>query len=125
MNIRATILVCSLSLISLAGKTQTADRSVLNFEFLGIPVIYSTNPFTGLRYSADLAECSIQDFVNKLNSREHQTLINSLLNFRDKEKLDDWLYYQLIRRAAQQLSPKAENYYSYTIYKWFLLTKSG
>jgi hypothetical protein len=39
--------------------------------------------------------------------------------------LNDWLYYQLIRRTAQQISPKAANYYRYTLYKWFLLTKSG
>jgi hypothetical protein len=35
------------------------------------------------------------------------------------------MYYQLIRRAAQQIAPKSENYFRYTLYKWFLLAKSG
>ncbi|MEI9809952.1 MAG: hypothetical protein WDO16_19955 [Bacteroidota bacterium] len=35
------------------------------------------------------------------------------------------MYYQLIRKTAQKISPKAENYPRYTLYKWFLLTRSG
>jgi hypothetical protein len=31
----------------------------------------------------------------------------------------------LIRKTTQQISPKVENYNRYTLYKWFLLSKSG
>lgn len=31
----------------------------------------------------------------------------------------------MIRRTAEQLSPKQANYSRYTLYKWFLLAKSG
>jgi len=47
------------------------------------------------------------------------------LLFKERNNLNDWLYYQLIRKTAQQISPKADNYYRYTLYKWFLLCKSG
>lgn len=39
--------------------------------------------------------------------------------------MDDWLYYQLIRKTAQSISPKASNYQRYTLYKWYFLSKSG
>ena len=67
----------------------------------------------------------IRSFYSKVNSGKYQLLIDSLLAYKEKHQLNDWLYYQLIRRTAQQISPKAENYARYTLYKWFLLIKSG
>jgi hypothetical protein len=52
-------------------------------------------------------------------------LINQLISIKKELNLSDWLYYQLVRHTAQQISPKIDNYYRYTLYKWFLLTKSG
>src|SRR5690606_17314332 len=52
-------------------------------------------------------------------------LVEALLEHRTNHKLNDWLYYQLVRRVAQQLSPKGNNYIQYTLYKWFLMVKSG
>ena len=124
MRIKGIILFCGLILVHICGKTQPGSQ-VLSFNFLGTSVVMPANPFPALRYTVALTENSIQDFYKKLNSTDYQPLIDHLLNYRDKEKLDDWLYYQLIRKTAQQISPKAENYFSYTIYKWFLLTKSG
>jgi hypothetical protein len=52
-------------------------------------------------------------------------VIKALTSYKAQFKLDDWLYYQLIRKTVQQISPKAENYHRYTLYKWFFLTQSG
>jgi hypothetical protein len=43
----------------------------------------------------------------------------------DLRKLNDWFTYQLIRRTAQQLSPKASDYERYTMMKWWLLSNMG
>jgi hypothetical protein len=48
-----------------------------------------------------------------------------MLAYKEVHHLSDWFYYQLIRRAAQQVAPKADNYARYTLYKWFFLTRSG
>ena len=61
----------------------------------------------------------------KVNQSNYQPLIGSLLSYKEKYKLNDWLYYQLVRRVAQQISPKEENYARYTFYKWFMLAQSG
>jgi hypothetical protein len=55
----------------------------------------------------------------------YRPLIDSLSGYKAKYKLNDWLYYQLVRRVAQQISPKEENYARYTFYKWFMLAQSG
>lgn len=72
-----------------------------------------------------LTPSRINRFFLKVNSGNYQPLIDSLLAYKEKHQLNDWFYYQLIRRIAQQISPKADNYSRYTLYKWFLLSKSG
>lgn len=61
----------------------------------------------------------------KISDAHYQPLIDSLLAYKQKYELNDWLYYQLVRRVAQQISPKEQNYARYTFYKWFMLVKSG
>jgi len=68
---------------------------------------------------------SLKYGLQQLNAAGYQPLIDSLLSYRKKNSVNDWLYYQLIRKTAQQLSPKQTDYLKYTLYKWFLLSKSG
>jgi hypothetical protein len=60
-----------------------------------------------------------------LDAGNWQPVLSALTRFREAHRLDDWFYYQLIRKAAQNIAPKAENYHRYTLYKWFFLCKSG
>lgn len=71
------------------------------------------------------SEESVKAFYQTVKAAEYRPLIDSLLAYKEKHQLNDWLYYQLIRKTAQQISPKADNYTRYTLYKWFLLSKSG
>jgi hypothetical protein len=72
-----------------------------------------------------LSEQSVKLFYKKINEGNYQSIVDSLINYKEKHQLNDWLYYQLVRKVAQQISPKAENYSRYTLYKWFLMAKSG
>ncbi|WP_162996639.1 hypothetical protein [Mucilaginibacter celer] len=72
-----------------------------------------------------LTSKDVKVFYSQLNLSTYQSLIDSLKAFQQRYELSDWLYYQLIRKTAQQISPKENNYARYTLYKWFLLTKSG
>lgn len=67
----------------------------------------------------------IEIYCSQIQEIEFRGLVDDLKQFREAHKLDDWLYYQLIRRIADQLAPKQSNYYLYTIYKWYLLKASG
>jgi hypothetical protein len=75
--------------------------------------------------SASPSPSAIKAFYTQINKGDYKGLVDSLLAYKQEHQLNDWLYYQLIRRTAQQISPKNENYARYTMYKWFLLAKSG
>jgi hypothetical protein len=51
--------------------------------------------------------------------------LTALSRYREEHRPDDWLFYQLVRKVAQYISPKGDNYYRYTFYKWWFLTQSG
>jgi hypothetical protein len=68
---------------------------------------------------------SIEKFYNKLLVAVNDSLLKKMLWYKEYYNLDDWLYYQLIRKLAQCVSPKGENYNRYTLYKWFLMMRSG
>lgn len=62
---------------------------------------------------------------DKANNGKYRLILDTLLAYKKSHQLNDWLYYQLIRKTAEAISPKKENYERYTFYKWFLLGKSG
>lgn len=70
-------------------------------------------------------EKEIAAYSLSMQDHSFNELIDSLKHFRTRNHLDDWLYYQLIRRIADQLAPKAADYTLYTLYKWYLLSLSG
>lgn len=74
---------------------------------------------------AALTEQDLKEGLEQLQQSAYQPLIDSLLAYQEKYKLNDWLYYQLIRKVAQQISPKELSYGRYTLYKWYMLAKSG
>ena len=80
---------------------------------------------TFVDFTDTLSDQTIQAFYKKVSDSHFEEVVNSLVHYRQQYKLDDWLFYQLIRKTAQSISPKADNYHRYTLYKWFFLCKSG
>ena len=76
-------------------------------------------------FPSTVSNTAILNAYIHLNSSNFKPLLDSLLTYKKEHQLNDWLYYQLVRRIAQQLSPKEVNYGAYTLYKWFILVKSG
>jgi hypothetical protein len=75
--------------------------------------------------SSPVSQEEFEAYCRQIPEASFAGLVNDLKEFREGHKLDDWLYYQLIRRIADQLAPKTANYHLYTIYKWYLLKASG
>jgi hypothetical protein len=97
----------------------------LRFEFLGDSLQIEADSSIAVPFAGELSAASIRSFYEKINGSKYQSLVSSLQTIREERKLDDWLFYQLVRKTAQQLAPKADNYYRYTLFKWFLMVKSG
>lgn len=60
-----------------------------------------------------------------LSNKKTIKLQEELESYRSKNKLDDWFYFQLLRRISQKIISKYENYSGYTLIKYFLLHQSG
>lgn len=106
-----------------AGYSQ--DLQKVHFDFYGDPIDLPFNQSSFVNFTDSLSDQSIQAFYQKMTESHFESVIQSLLSFKEKNRPDDWLYYQLIRKTAQSISPKADNYQRYTLYKWYFLCKTG
>ncbi|WPU92030.1 hypothetical protein SNE25_22175 [Mucilaginibacter sabulilitoris] len=120
--IKYLVVVLMLTANNLYGQDSSRRFS---FEFYEGTFNTAADTSIIINSSLKFSSAGINAFYNRLNAGKYQSVINDLLNFKEKYQLNDWLYYQLIRRTAQQISPKEDNYGNYTMYKWFLLSKSG
>ncbi|WP_051189319.1 hypothetical protein [Daejeonella oryzae] len=102
-----------------------SKNRILSFEFYEGTINIELDSSMIVEFNNHVNELSIQAFYNSLSSAKSEPVIAALKSYKEKHQLNDWLYYQLIRKTAQQISPKAENYPRYTLYKWFFLSKSG
>lgn len=121
--IGSLVLVFSMLILPVQGKAGSSRT--LQFDFYGHSI---TVPFDGsldIPFNTTPTSQSIQSFYNSINAAKYKPVVEALLAFKKQYALNDWFYYQLIRKTAQQVSPKADNYPRYTLYKWFLLGKSG
>lgn len=94
-------------------------------DFYGATFNFNADSTVNIPFSEDISNQAIVNFYQKINDGHFMEVIHSLLAYKEEQQLNDWLYYQLIRKTAEQLSPKAINYNRYTLFKWFLMTKSG
>jgi len=97
----------------------------ISFDFYGDTIEFPRNASTQVVFEDTLSHQAISSFYERMLGTEYQPVIDALLAYKQKHTPDDWVYYQLIRKTAQAICPKAENYYRYTLYKSFLLNKSG
>jgi hypothetical protein len=95
------------------------------FQFYDETFNFKIDSSLNIPFNDSLTQESVIKFYSTANHQNFQPLISTLLNYKQKEKLNDWFYYQLIRKTVQQISPKEVNYERYTLYKWFFLLKSG
>jgi hypothetical protein len=126
VKIRTTILSFILALgISPTYAFYQQNIQQIRFDFYGDTISFAYDRSNFVEFSDRLSFESINAFYQKMKARDNSTLLSALLSYKRSRNPDDWLYYQLIRKTAQQLSPKGDNYHRYTLYKWFFLTSSG
>lgn len=126
MKIAALILSLALftGVLPQPAFTQGHD-SVVRFDFYGDTVAFDFDPATRVEFNGALSAENIQSFYKAISQTDYKPIVSALLTYKEQHKPDDWLFYQLIRKTAQQISPKTANYERYTLYKWFFLSKTG
>lgn len=107
--------------------TLWAERTVaqpVTIDFYGDAIIFTTKPVSQVSLSS-LDDPGIQRFSNEMQAANMEPVTQVLLQYKATYKPDDWLFYQLIRKTAEWLSPKASDYNRYTLYKWWLFNACG
>lgn len=126
MKISNTITgLLGLLLACLLSSFSPKETDPLRFDFYGDTVELEVDRSFRQEFKDSLSLEAIDDFYRKLDAGKYKSLVEKMLAYKKEYMLDDWLYYQLIRRTAQSISPKEKNYTAYTMYKWFLLCQSG
>lgn len=97
----------------------------ISFGFYNDTFNLEVDPSVIVGNETELSKQTIIAYYDQVNEGKYQLILDKLLQYKKAHELNDWLYYQLIRKTAQAISPKKENYERYTFYKWFLLGKSG
>jgi hypothetical protein len=122
-NIIAILAIFMLAMpVTLEAQNRNTAKEV---DFYG-KKLSLTLPDTELpRFNGQLTTLQLEAFVQKMDESGLEETVVNLYEQAREIQLDDWLYYQLIRKMVQELSPKAANYYEYTLYKWYFLTRSG
>ncbi len=96
-----------------------------SFDFYGDKMEFSLGASDRVDFKDTLSPETINSFYERISAAGYEPVVNALLSYKKLHNPDDWVYYQLIRKTAQAISPKEENYERYTLYKWFLLCRSG
>ncbi|MDF2187244.1 hypothetical protein [Paraflavitalea sp. CAU 1676] len=121
-----TILWLLLAISFQPAKSQNEPGvSTIHYDFCGTPLHFSFNKESLQQSACTLSQQTVADFYIRVNASPYQSMIAALQAYKEKYHPDDWLFYQLIRKTAQIISPKSEDYTRYTMYKWFLLIKTG
>lgn len=101
------------------------SKQEISFDFYGDTIRFANTNAVQTGFTDSLSIDNINAFYNRMMATDHQAVLAALTTYKQQHAPDDWVYYQLIRKAAQAISPKEGNYNSYTLYKWFLLCRSG
>lgn len=108
-----------------AGSFSQDNAGLISVNFYGDTIQIPLNSTFSVSTVLPLSDSVVQSFYERVSNSNYLPVINAIVSYKEQHGLDDWLYYQLIRSTAEKVSPKAANYQRYTLYKWFLLAKSG
>ncbi|MCH5600249.1 hypothetical protein [Niabella ginsengisoli] len=115
-----TLICCAV----LAKSQSKPDLVTLNFY--GDTVKYEPNIDSYIHFDDnDRSSANVTRVLTKMEEADFTPVLQVLNDYKTKEHPDDWMFYQLVRKIAESMSPKSLNYWQYTLYKFFLMYKSG
>ncbi len=117
-----SILISGFYFQPISAKEIATDTGI---EFYGDTIKFTFDKCAVVEFNDSLSTSSIENFHTKISAANYDSLVRDMVAYKNKRNPDDWVFYQLIRKVAQHISPKEENYRRYTLYKWYLLNKCG
>jgi len=113
-----------LFLLVLPCVASANQLNSVNLEFYSekINVGYYSNMVLNTRLAVN--EHAMVDYFKQMEKTRYQPLLTDLKYHKDRLKLNDWLYYELIQEAVEKIYVDKSDQQK-TLNSWFLLTKAG
>ncbi len=114
-----------LSLLLTLGKTLPAsncEEITIPFFTEQVPIQYQTDLLQIPR--PEMTELGLRAYFRQMSTTEYDVLIRSLQQARRAFRLNDWLYYKLVRQVLMQIYGQHEPV-DRTLSAWFILSQSG
>ncbi len=92
------------------------------FDFFGERMRISSDPALKARLNGAPGNQTIAAYWKQVASANFPPTVNQLLALRERLRLNDWGYYQLVMQTAESLQGDDN---AATLFSWFLLCKSG
>lgn len=121
-RIRGIGLFLALWITSVAVSSAASPKK-LAIDFYGhtIDLVYEAESAPAyLSFTQDAPD----RFVKSLSPASYKSITDQLLKDKNELQLNDWLYYQLVKKTTQQIFPSASPAYR-TMMDWYILSKSG
>jgi len=111
-------------LLSCVSNDVLGAKKMVRFNYYSEPITVEYDSNMGVILSNDVSEEGFQRFYYDLENTNYHATLKDLFKYKKELKLNDWLYYLLVRQATEKVfSRKSANYK--TLFSWFILHKSG
>ena len=123
-TILTNLLILSV-LLNNQGQANPLLTDSLSIDFLGnqvsLPIAISKFPSKDGRSIHQLAIA----YEKWMGENIPSALVDRLAEIKQSPNQNDWFYYQMVRKVANTLIPKPNDYVGYTMCKWYLLNRTG
>lgn len=105
---------------TVSENTQTV---FLDFEYLKTPLRLVLSDDFKLNHITQLNETTIGEFWQEISKKNYAATLQALWKQKEQWQLNDWGYYQLVKKTSERLFPNQRN--ESTLFTWFIILKSG
>ena len=113
------ILLC---LPFLSFSSEKVSTVKVNFYSTTVDIQY--DPETVFKYKTCTRDKCLKVFFEKMEETNYKVLLDELLNYKEILQLNDWFFYNLVRKSVEKVYAKETEIYQ-TLVCWFLFTKAG
>ncbi len=113
------ILMCLPFLSFSSEKVSTAK-----VKFYSATVDVQYDPGIVLKFRTCTRDKCLRTFFEKMEATNYQVFLDDLMNYKKILKLNDWFFYNFVRKSVEEIYSKESQIYQ-TLVCWFLFTKAG
>lgn len=104
------------------ANTQPVKNTKINFFTKTLNLRYHPDMLKKNKHCT--SSICLKRFYNRLEAANYQLILDDLLAHKESMNLNDWFFYQLIRKTVEQIYQKESDMF-HTTTTWFLMTKAG